>query len=88
MDKARRVVIVFIVPLELNIGEQRFDRGVEWYAPMFPFIKINIDVGFDAATRATTLGVVIRDSSGLVLVSAVNKLGKAANALYAKILGI
>ena len=32
--------------------------------------------------------MVIRDSSGLVLVSAVNKLGKAAIALYAKMLGI
>ena len=55
---------------------------------MYPFLKINTDAGFDAVTGATNLGVVIRDSSGLVLVSAVNKLGKAANALYAKILGI
>ena len=48
-------------------------------------LKVNPDAAFDLSSGATSLGAVIRDSSGKVLVSASLKLARTESPLHAEV---
>ncbi|PPD79188.1 hypothetical protein GOBAR_DD23884 [Gossypium barbadense] len=59
----------YIRELELLIGE-RVERAAEetvaWQSPLKPFFRVNFDVGFYELQAAST-GIIIRNSTGLII---------------------
>ncbi|XVE66233.1 hypothetical protein DITRI_Ditri08aG0064000 [Diplodiscus trichospermus] len=74
--------------LETAPEEPVFAPALSWSPPLADFWKVNVEASFHADLCAATLGAVVRDSHGSVLVCAVKEACHVKTPLQAELLAI
>ncbi|GMI97004.1 hypothetical protein like AT4G29090 [Hibiscus trionum] len=65
--------------LKSSLAPANATSSVCWSPPSPPFVKINVDARFNATTKSAQVGVLIRDSEGLILGAKAAKLNHTSS---------